>query len=153
MRKLYRYLPRKTLLDAYKAFVRRQLDYCDIIYHRSCRDSLLQNKALAISHNPNMLFTEKIESVQYNAALAITGCIRGTSKEKIYNEPGIESLYNRRTYHRLLYLYKIKNDLLPGYLKEEIPHSLVNVYNTRHHRSLYSSTRTNKYKYSFFQHV
>ena len=86
IRKLNRYLPRKTLLDIYKVFVIPHLDYCDIIYHRPCRDSLLQNKALPISYNPNMLFTEKIESVQFNAALAITGCIRGSSKEKIYND-------------------------------------------------------------------
>ena len=152
IRRLYRYLPRKTLLNVYKAFVRPHLDYCDIIYHRPCLDSLFQNNVSPISYNPNMLFTDKIESVQYNAALAITGCIRGTSKEKIYNELGIESLYNRRTFHRLLYLYKIKNDLLPRYLKDEIPNSVVNRFNTRHHRSSWISSRTNKYKYSFFPH-
>ena len=32
------------------------------------------------------LFHQKIESVQYNSALAITGAIRGTSKEKLYHE-------------------------------------------------------------------
>ena len=29
----------------------------------------------------NELFTNKIDAVQYNAALAITGCTRGTSKK------------------------------------------------------------------------
>ena len=33
-----------------------------------------------------------MESVQYNAALAITGAIRGTSREKLYQELGLESL-------------------------------------------------------------
>ena len=65
----------------------------------------------------NPVTIDKLESVQYNAALAITGCIRGTSKEKLYNELGIMSLYDRRTFHRLLQFYKIKNDLLPEYLK------------------------------------
>ena len=90
--------------------------------------------------------------MQYNASLAITGCIRGTSKEQIYNELGIESLYNRRTFHRLLYLYKIKNDLLPEYLRKEIPQVLPNLHNTRHHINTWITTRTNKYKFSFFPH-
>ena len=34
----------------------------------------------------NNLFKEKLESFQYNACLALTGAIRGTSKEKIYQE-------------------------------------------------------------------
>ena len=36
----------------------------------------------------NHEFTNKIESVQYNAALAITGCVRGTSGEILYSELG-----------------------------------------------------------------
>ena len=32
------------------------------------------------------------ESTQYNAALAITGAIKGTSREKLYQELGLESL-------------------------------------------------------------
>ena len=38
------------------------------------------------------LFCEKPESVQYKAVLAITGAIQGTSREKIYQELGLESL-------------------------------------------------------------
>ena len=33
-----------------------------------------------------------IESVQYNAALAITGAIHGSSREKLYQELGFERL-------------------------------------------------------------
>ena len=36
-----------------------------------------------------------IESVQYNAALAITGVIHGNSREKLYQELGFESLHDR----------------------------------------------------------
>ena len=153
LRKLYRYLPRNTLLNIYKSFIRPHLDYCDIIYHKPCSEDIaMQNLPCVNAQHPNVLFTDKIESVQYNAALAITGCIRGTSKEKIYNELGIESLYNRRTFHRLFYLYKIKNNLLPAYLKNELPRPAPNPYHTRHHRSTWISTRTNKYNHSFFPH-
>ena len=34
----------------------------------------------------------KLESIQYNAALAITGAMRGSSREKNYQELGFESL-------------------------------------------------------------
>ena len=31
-------------------------------------------------------FHQRTESIQYNAAIAITGAIRGTSSEKLYQE-------------------------------------------------------------------
>ena len=87
IRKLYRYLPTSTLLTVYKSFIRPHLHYCDIIYHKPCNDDIsMQNSSQGNICQPNKLFTDKIESVHYNAALAITGCIRGTSKEKLYNE-------------------------------------------------------------------
>ena len=56
--------------------MRPYLDYGDIIYNQAY----------------NVSFHEKLESVQYNSALAITGAIRGTSTEKLYNELGLETL-------------------------------------------------------------
>ena len=32
------------------------------------------------------VFVKKIESVQYNVALAVTGAIQGTSRETLYKE-------------------------------------------------------------------
>ena len=43
----------------------------------------------------NESFHAKLESLQYNATLAITGAIRGFSNEKMYKELGIESLKSR----------------------------------------------------------
>ena len=45
-----------------------------------------------ISHITSMhiSFHQKLDSIQYNAALAITGAIRGTSREKVYHELGFE---------------------------------------------------------------
>ena len=39
---------------------------------------------------------KKVESVQYSAALAITGSIQGTSRVKLYKELGFETLKSRR---------------------------------------------------------
>ena len=37
-------------------------------------------------------FHAKLESLQYNATLTITGAIKGCSTQKIYQELGLESL-------------------------------------------------------------
>ena len=77
--KLQAFLPGKSLVTVYKAFIRPHLDYGDIIYDQTYNES----------------FHQKMESIQYNAALAIAGAIRGTSREKRYEELGLESLRNR----------------------------------------------------------
>ena len=66
-------------------------------------------------------YQKKIESIQYKAALAITGAIRGTSKEKLYQELGLESLKGERWLRRLCYLHKVLSTKLPSYLCELIP--------------------------------
>ena len=68
IKKLNVTLPRSSLLTIYKLFIRPHLDYGDVIYDQP---------------NNNRL-SEKIESAEYNAALAITGAIRGISREKLY---------------------------------------------------------------------
>ena len=75
LQKLSNSLPRQALITIYKAFVRPHLDYGDVLY-----DQALNN-----------LFHAKMESIQFNPCLAITGPIRGTSKEKIYKELDLES--------------------------------------------------------------
>ena len=69
-------LPRLPLLTIYTSFIRPHLDYEDIIYDQAY----------------NVSFHQKLESIQYNSALAITGAIRGTSAEKLYNELGLKTL-------------------------------------------------------------
>ena len=53
------------------------------------------------------IYLKKIESLQYNAALAITGAIKGSSKEKLYQELAFESLKDKRWMRKLCYLYKV----------------------------------------------
>ena len=69
----------------------------------------------------NTSFHQRLESLQYNAALATTGAICGTSKEKLYNELGLESLQNRRWYRKLSFLYKVIANQSPSYLFNIIP--------------------------------
>ena len=89
IRKLQNVLPRSALITIYKSFIRRHLDYRDIIYDKAFNES----------------FHAKLESLQYNATLAITGAIRGSSSEKVYEELGLETLKSRRWYRKLSLLY------------------------------------------------
>ena len=100
LRKLQDTLPRTSLITIFKSFIRPHLDYGDIIYDRAYNTSFHQN----------------IEPIQYNAALAITGAVRGTSREKLYQELGFESLQQRSWYRKLCFLFKIIKNQSPNYL-------------------------------------
>ena len=76
LRKFQQILPRQSLITIYKSFIRPHLDYGDIVYDRAFNES----------------FHKNLESIQYNAAIAITGAIRGTSSEELFQEIGLESL-------------------------------------------------------------
>ena len=71
--KLKCFLPRSSLPTIYKSLIRPHLNYGDAIYDQPS----------------NTTFSSKIESVQYNAALAITDGIRGSSCKKFYQKLGL----------------------------------------------------------------
>ena len=134
LRKLYNVLPRNSLITIYKSLIRPHLDYGAIIFDQP----------------ENQSFCKKIESVQYNAALAITGAIQGTSREKLYKELGLETLKSRRWLKKLCCSYKIKNNGILSYLAKLIPSEfhLHNTWNTRNITT--RSCRTDAFRYSFF---
>ena len=120
LRKLQTILPRPTLLTIYKAFIRPHLDCGDTIYDQAYNDS----------------FHQKLESIQYNAALAITGAIRGNSSEKLYQELGLESLQQRRWYRKLCTFLKIIKEKSPDYLFNIISNHFSNLFkNNSNHRT------------------
>ena len=100
LRKIQSDLPRSSLLTIYKTFIRSHFDYADVVYDQSYK----------------LLFHEKLESIQYNAALAVTGAVRGSSSEKHYQELGLESLQNRRWFRKLCQFYKILKSQSPLHL-------------------------------------
>ena len=101
--KLQNIIPRNSLLRIYKSFIRPHLDYGNTIYHQPNNGS----------------FCQKIESVQYQAALAITGAIHTTSQTKLYNELAIESMKLMQWFRR--YFSKIQSSGLLQYLNDLIP--------------------------------
>ena len=98
-------MPRNSLLTIYKWFIRPLLDYADVIYDQVS----------------NAAFSKKIEPVQYNAVLAITGAIKGSSREKLYQELGMEYLYRRRWARRSCLLYKVFQTGQPSYIYDLLP--------------------------------
>ena len=82
----------------------------------------------------NQSFYKKLESVQYNAVLAMTGTIRGTNTERLYQELGLEPLQNRHKFRRLCLFYKIYKGHTPPYL-----HNLI----SKNFQSSYSLGTTN----------
>ena len=48
----------------------------------------------------------KLEKVQYQACLAITGAIQGPSRENLYKELGLESLQSRQWYRKMTFFIK-----------------------------------------------
>ena len=134
IRKLIHILPRHSLITIYNSFVRPHLDSCDIIYDQPNNES----------------FCNKIERVQYNAAIAITGAIRGRSQTKLYNKYGLELLKFRRWMRRLCRFYKIKTLKIPEYLCYLISNDH-RTYNTRNVDFVETYfCRTDAFKYSFF---
>ena len=63
----------------------------------------------------NESFKRKIEMVQYKAALVITGMIKRTSHDRLYQELGLECLVDKRWFHRLFFFHKIIQGLLASY--------------------------------------
>ena len=81
----------------------------------------------------NNYFHEKFESIQYNAAVTITGTIRRSSREKLYQELSFKSLKQRRWYRKLCFFFKIKKS--PKYLFELIS-TARQAHVTRHKNSI-----------------
>ena len=98
--KLQNLFAKASVIIMYKAFIRLHLDYGDVVYNQLY----------------NMSFHQKLESIQYDACLAITGAMRSTSKEKLYQELGLESLQLWLWYRKLAMFYKIFKSKCPQYL-------------------------------------
>ena len=129
----------------YKTLVRSHLDYCDVIYHIP---SIMHQPPLGITLNSLM---EKIEKIQYQAALAITGAWQGSSRSKMYDELGWETLSDRRKCRRVLQIHKIINNNTISYLKDKLPANCKEMFSgiirTTFHAIM---CKSNGYKNGFF---
>ena len=133
---LSKYVDRNVLDLSYKMYVRPLLDYGDVILH-----------------NQRMDLMELVERVQYKAALFVSGCWQGTSREELYDELGWESLSDRRWARRLTSFYKIHNGLAPSYLTDHIPRRNIIDFHLRNRNENPPLSRTQRYENSFFPYT
>ena len=91
---------------------------------------------------------EKVEKIQYQAALAVTGAWQGSDRIKLFEEIGWESLSDRRICKRILQIHKIVDNKSPSYLREKMPPNrgnlLINVFRE-------FNFRTSRYRNSFLE--
>ena len=85
-----------------------------------------------------------------NVNLAITGTIKGSSRERLYQELGLESLSDRRWYRRLVYLFDIVSCNAPGYLCSLLPGKQRSYDPVRSNLFRNFTSHTNFFKNSFF---
>ena len=132
LRKLQFILRQKSLLVIDKLFIRPHLDYSDVVYDQPS----------------NEVFSNKLETVQWNAALEITVAIKGTSREKLQQELGLKFLQQRRWMRRLCLFYKVVSTKLPVYIYYFIPP----VRQSQRHPAIFNSIscRAECFKNSFF---
>ena len=174
------YLPTHVLDQIYKMHVRSHLDYCDFIYHipelvhrkEGKKDSdeiedersddeigveddesnifndIVDNSVKPIRMNHRM---KELESVQYQAALAVTGAWKGSSRLKLYRELGWESLHQRRYLRRITQFFKIMNGLTAQYLVDLVPAPRRHLFGRHVTNDVYCfSYRNNRFLYSFY---
>ena len=89
--------------------------------------------------------------MQYSAALAVTGAWRGTSRDKLYDELGWESLNFRHWSRRLILFYKTVNNLTPDYTSYPSPYLMYSTYQLRRSAAIgHVFARTKCFKSNFY---
>ena len=68
---------------------------------------------------------ELLESLQYEAAIVVTGAMRGTGRQALLNELNWVTLQNRRFVHKLILFFKIVNNSTPLYLRSVLPRTVI----------------------------
>ena len=100
---MYR-LDRNSLEIIYKSFIQPTLEYGDIIMSNMTDEQ-----------------SQLIEHVNKRAGCIISGAIRGTSSNVLFEELSWVSMETRRKHHRIYAFHKIVFNLSPPYLRNCIP--------------------------------
>ena len=133
-----RHLPKTTLDEIYKTYIRPYFDYCDAIYdgHITVQDST------------------KLEILQNRAGRLVTGGLFRTPTDNLLRELGWEKLATRRKMHRLTLYHRLNTSKnIPDYLSKSVPNTRAHDTNRslrNAHKQTTIKTHTTSYKRSFF---
>ena len=117
-------VPVKTLDQIYKMYMRPHLFFCDVIYHIPKISNLFDSSFGLLN------LMGQIQSVQYQAALAVTGTWKGTSTKRFMRnsggksfliEDGFVGLFNSLIYKMVLLLNILKPLFLFPVLISSVP--------------------------------
>ena len=102
-------IPRKSRLTIYTSFIRPVLEFGFQLYD-----------------NCSIELSEKIEHVQRECLLFVTGAYKKTSHRELLKEVGITTLEKRRKIQKIQFMYKAKHNL-PNYLQNVMPEEVGNI--------------------------
>ena len=146
MRQLKHWVSPAVLETVYKLYVRPHLDYGDILYHTA---DLNKHSIQNLEASAELL--RKVESIQYDAARIITGAWLGSSRKKLYENLGWESLNDRRIMRKLCLLHETYHSNFPRYLDDIISEVKPARDRLNDQKMIYNiPCRTDYYSRSFF---
>ena len=123
----------------YKSVIRPIVEYASVIYDGCTK----VNELL-------------LERVQYRAAIVCTGAKYRTESSKLLQDLALESLKERRKRTKLIYFFRIKHSIAPGYLCERLiqsvekPRVINYLLRSGHHNVDSIAPRLEVYETSFF---
>ncbi len=85
----------------YSSFIRPYFDYGDILFASA-----------------NMTSLKRLDRLQYNAALIVSGCIHGSNTNKVLACLNWKPLSDRRKERQQLYMFKVFNNMVPNYVAQ-----------------------------------
>ena len=97
-------LPSEALEKIYIPLFRSMIEYGNVLYV-----------------NCPKYLSDRLESVQLDAARVCIGALPQSNCQKPLSEIGWETLQTRREWHKLIHKYKIVNQLVPDYLRSHCP--------------------------------
>ena len=100
----------------------------------------------------NLLMTPSKRNRKRFSTLIITGPIKGTSRERLHKELGLESLCDRRWYRKLIFFYTIVKGLAPSFLQSYLLPANERTYTRSSLRNTIKTfaTRTSTFRATFF---
>ena len=124
---------------------------CPVIRECSWKKTQIKKTQSYLGYDVNIFdqpILSKIDSVQYNAALAIAGAIKDSSSDRLYQELGLEYPHQRRWMRRLCLPYKFFLTKQPWHTHSLLPqmrnsHRQLNTFHAFPYRTEY-------FKNSFF---
>ena len=104
MRKLKYSISRNALNQMYMSFLLPVVEYASVVWD-GCSEQDSQT----------------LQKIQNEATRLVTGLTRSVSLENLFKECGWTTLSKRRQQHKLSFMYKVNNGIVPSYIQDLIP--------------------------------